>query len=72
MKLEFLDPDKSFPEVFDIFVFFSLAVYGAHEGDQHVGQDQDHTIGLWSSCSGEWYDGKLEATSNGDTTNVFF
>jgi microtubule-associated protein-like 6 len=37
-----------------------------------VGQDQDHTIALWESPSGEWSDGRLHAWNKGDTNPVLF
>mmetsp|Transcript_20183 Transcript_20183/g.18324 ORF Transcript_20183/g.18324 Transcript_20183/m.18324 type:complete len:1166 (+) Transcript_20183:2-3499(+) len=37
-----------------------------------VGIDQDHSIAVWFSSSGEWIDGVLHASSNGDVNPVLF
>lgn len=37
-----------------------------------VGMDQDHSIALWESPSGEWSDGRLLAWSKGDVNPVLF
>jgi WD40 repeat protein len=37
-----------------------------------VGADDDHSIGLWISYTGSWYDGKLLAWNKGDVAPVLF
>eukprot|EP01042_Synura_sphagnicola_P001496 gene1496-1726_t len=37
-----------------------------------VGQDQDHSIALWESISGDWADGRLRASAKGDVNPVLF
>ncbi len=37
-----------------------------------LGQDEDHSIAVWSSPSGQWTDGKLLAWSKGDVNPVLF
>ena len=37
-----------------------------------IGQDQDHSMGLWESPSGEWHDGKLLAWNKGDVNPALF
>ena len=37
-----------------------------------VGQDQDHSIALWESPSGDWLDGRLLATAKGDVNPTLF
>ena len=35
-----------------------------------VGDDDNHSVALYTSATGEWTDGKLEARSMGDTDKV--
>lgn len=37
-----------------------------------VGQDQDHSIALWESVSGDWADGRILASGKGDVNPVLF
>jgi len=37
-----------------------------------VGQDQDHSIAVWESVSGDWSDGRILATAKGDVNPVLF
>lgn len=37
-----------------------------------VGQDRDHSIAVWESMSGEWFDGRLRAWNKGDVNPVLF
>ena len=37
-----------------------------------LGQDQDHSIALWESCTGNWSDGLLKACSKGDVNPALF
>lgn len=37
-----------------------------------VGQDPEHTVAVWESPSGEWFDGRLEAWNKGDVFPVLF
>jgi microtubule-associated protein-like 6 len=37
-----------------------------------VGYDADHSVALWHSLSGEWFDGRLESVCRGDAKPVTF
>lgn len=37
-----------------------------------IGQDQDHSIALWESPSGEWFDGRILATAKGDVNPALY
>ena len=37
-----------------------------------VGQDQDHSMALWESVSGDWSDGRILASGKGDVNPVLF
>jgi WD40 repeat protein/Ca2+-binding EF-hand superfamily protein len=37
-----------------------------------VGQDEAHSVAIWSTCSGGWEDGKRAASAKGDSNKVLF